>query len=299
MKHGGAFGFFDQRITIVIWCYDYYMQDKNPKASTQQGHDKLLALLAGQKTPTPDELKQLILALDNHRVLAKVFLLEGTPFVFENRPMKYVIFREQVADRFDIGSQDVCIVGSAKLGYSPSAHKFGTAFAETSDVDVVIISEPLFYRGSKQLFETLNQLEPSAYSAKSARSDKGKAIPVVDLDDWAKVKDSVRNFVYQNFNPGLLPQDHPLRREIFENMASTSGLFLALEPQVFVSKIRCRVFRNWKAAEDYYSNTLREAKFSLAGEKQPEPEIEDAEDLVAQHVKIPPALAIEPSVTSH
>jgi hypothetical protein len=258
------------------------MEEKVGKMYAQQTHEKLLALLAGQKTPNSEELKQLILALDNHRVLAKVFLLEGTPFVFENRPMKYVIFREQVADRFEIGSQDVCIVGSAKLGYSPGPHKFGTPFAETSDVDVVIISEDLFYRGSKQLFETLNQLTPSVFSIRSAASDRNKPVPVVDLDDWLKVKDSVRNFVYQNFNPGLLPQEHPLRREIFENMASTSGLFLALEPQVFVSKIRCRVFRNWKAAEDYYSNTLREAKFSLRGERQPEPEIEDAEELVTK-----------------
>jgi hypothetical protein len=258
------------------------MHDKHPKVSTQQGHDKLLALLAGQKTPTAEEFRQLILALDNHRVLAKVFLLEGTPFVFENRPMKYVIFREQVADRFDIGSQDVCIVGSAKLGYSPSPYKFGTPFAETSDVDVVIISEPLFYRGSRQLFETLNQLEPSVSSVKAARFDKSKAAPTVSLDDWVNVKDSIRNFVYQNFNPGLLPHTHTLRREIFENMASTSGLFLALEPQVFVSKIRCRVFRNWKAAEDYYANTLREAKFSLSGERAPEPEIEDSEELLSE-----------------
>ena len=251
------------------------MQEKTTKASVQQGQDKLLALLAGQKTPTGDEFKQLILALDNHRVLAKVFLLEGTPFVFENRPMKYVIFREQVADRFEIGSQDVCIVGSAKLGYSPSPHKFGTPFAETSDVDVVIISEPLFYKGSRQLFETLNQIGPSVYAVRSAPHSKTKVQPVVDLADWAKVKDALRNFVYQNFNPGLLPQEHPLRREIFENMASTSGLFLALEPQVFVSKIRCRVFRNWKAAEDYYSNTLREAKFALAGAEQAEPGIDE------------------------
>jgi hypothetical protein len=249
---------------------------QNPKP--QQGHEELLTLLTGKQTPTAEELKQLILALDNHRVLAKVFLLEGTPFVFEGRPMKYVIFREQVADRFEIGSQDVCIVGSAKLGYSPSAHKFGTPFADTSDVDVVIISEQLFYRGSRQLFETLNQLEPSVYQVQSALAGKGKT-PAVDLNDWRKVKDSIRNFVYQNFNPGLLPQEHHLRREIFENMSSTSGLFLALEPQVFVSKIRCRVFRNWKAAEDYYSNSLREAKFALAGEKQPEHEIEDDEEL--------------------
>ena len=72
--------------------------------------------------------------------------------------MKYIIFREQVAECFGIGSQDVCIVGSAKLGFSPSVHQFGRPFSDTSDVDVVVISEPLFYRGSRVLFETLDQL---------------------------------------------------------------------------------------------------------------------------------------------
>ena len=241
-------------------------------------HDKLLGLLTGEKTPSAEEFKQLLLALDNHRVVAKVFLLEGTPSVFQSSPMKYVIFREQVADRFEIGSQDVCIVGSAKLGYSPSPHKYGVPFSETSDVDVVIISEPLFHKGSRKLFATLNAFGPSVYQVKAAKSGK-KPIPVIDPDHWVKVKDAVRNYVYENFNPGLLPPDHPLRVEIFENMSSTSGLFLALEPKVFVSKIRCRVFRTWKAAEDYYSNTLREAKSQFMGEKEVEPEIDDAEEL--------------------
>jgi hypothetical protein len=259
-----------------------------PESMSHLSHDKLLGLLTGEKTPTADEFKQLFLALDNHRVLAKVFLLEGTPSVFQSSPMKYVIFREQVADRFDIGSQDVCIVGSAKLGYSPSPHKYGVPFSETSDVDVVIISEPLFYKGSRRLFATLNGLEPSVSQIRAAKFAKSKAtVPVVNLDDWLKVKDSVRNFVYENFNPGLLPQDHPLRQEIFENMSSTSGLFLALEPQVFVSKIRCRVFRTWKAAEDYYSNTLREAKFQFMGEKEIEPELDDAEELKSSPVGEP------------
>jgi hypothetical protein len=261
---------------------------------TPTSHEKLLTLLTGEKTPTAEEFKQLILALDNHRVLAKVFLLEGTPAVFKSSPMKYVIFRELVADRFEIGSQDVCIVGSAKLGYSPSPYKYGVAFSETSDVDVVIISEPLFYKGSRKLFSTLNPLEPSVYQIKAGKGGKNnKSMPIVDLDDWLKVKDSVRNFVYENFNPGLLPPEHPLRQEIFENMSSTSGLFLALEPQIFVSKIRCRVFRTWKAAEDYYSNTLREAKFQFKGEKEIEPEIDDTEELktspVSEAAKTTPA----------
>ena len=238
-------------------------------------HSKLLGILSGDKIPKPEEFRDLIMALDNHRVLAKVFLLEGTPFVFESSPMKYVIFREQLADRFGIGSQDVCIVGSAKLGFSPSPHKYGIPFSETSDVDVVIISEPLFYKGSRQLFVTLNTLSPSVYSARTKTSKEGG--PVVDLKDWVRVKDSVRNFVYENFNPGLLPYDHSLRMEIFENVSSTSGLFLALEPQVFVSKIRCRVFRTWKAAEDYYSNTLREAKLHFEGEIESDLETDDEE----------------------
>jgi hypothetical protein len=239
-------------------------------------NEKLLTVLTGNKRPTAEEFKHLVLALDNHRVLAKVFLLEGTPYVFEKSPMKYVIFREQVADRFNIGSQDVCIVGSAKLGFSPSPHKYGQPFSETSDVDVVIISEPLFYKGSGCLFSVVNEWGPSVYEIKSA---KPGSPPKVGIEEWRKVKDAIRNFVYENFNPGLLPPDHPLRSEIFENMASTSGLFLALEPQVFISKIRGRVFRTWKAAEDYYSNTLREAKYQFAGEKEVVPELEDSQDV--------------------
>jgi len=121
--------------------------------------ERLLHALTGIKAPSADEFKELVLKLDHHQILAKVFLLEGTPHVFARSPMKYVVFREQVADRFGVGSQDVCIVGSAKLGFSPSPHRYGKPFSETSDVDVVLISEPLFYDGSRELFSVLNRLD--------------------------------------------------------------------------------------------------------------------------------------------
>lgn len=242
-------------------------------------HDKLLQLLGGAATPSPEEFRQLIVQIDSHEVLAKVFLLEGTPYVFKDSPMKYVIFREQVADRFNVGSQDVCIVGSAKLGYSPSVHKFGTSFSETSDVDVVVISEPLFYRGSRALFTVLNQLDPPVHVVRAyvwGNAPKNPA-PVVPLENWRQFKEATRNFVYENFNPGLLPNDHPLRLEVFSSISSTAGLFLALEPQVFVSKIRCRIFRTWKAAEDYYANSLREARYAFLDKQEPEEDLDDDE----------------------
>ncbi len=234
-------------------------------------HQTLLKVLGGKDTPTAAQFKQLVTTLDSHEVLAKVFLLEGVPFVFKDSPMKYVIFREQVAERFGVGSQDVCIVGSAKLGYSPSPHKYGTLFSETSDVDVVGISEPLFFRGSRELFAVMDKLDPPLFLFRG----QGKAPPTVPPESWRRVKEAVRNFTYQNLNPGLLPGDHPLRLEIFTKISSTAGLFLALEPQVFVSTIRCRIFRHWKAAEDYYANSLRQAKVSFLKLGESDADIDD------------------------
>lgn len=245
-------------------------------------HDALLDLVGGEHIPTPDEFRELIRMLDSHDVLAKVFILEGVPYVFEQSPMKYVIFREQVAERFGVGSQDVCIVGSAKLGWSPSPYKFGTPFEETSDVDVVVISEGLFYEGSRELFSELNRMGPPLYEVRpfligSVKSN-AKAPPQVPLRVWRQFKEATRNFVYENFNPGLLPSGHPLRIEIFDDIGSTAGLFLALHPKVFVSRIRCRIFRTWKAAEAYYANSLREVRNHFLNVAVADPEID--EDIV-------------------
>lgn len=89
--------------------------------------------------------------------------------------------------------------------------------------------------------------------------------PEIDYSDWLDIKNALRNYVFNNFNPSLLPSDNALRQDIFDKISSTAGLFLALEPQVFVSKIRCRVFRTWRSAENYYANSLRQLSRALEG----------------------------------
>ena len=123
--------------------------DKAPDRGSvsTESHKKLLDTLVAGGAITCDKFREFVLKVDHLDVIAKVFLLEGTPFVFAKSPMRYMVFREQVADRFHVGYQDVCIVGSAKLGFSPSPKKFGKHFAEESDVDVVIISDELFDKG--------------------------------------------------------------------------------------------------------------------------------------------------------
>lgn len=258
--------------------------DKEAAALNEPNRTTLLATLVSSSSLKADQLKSLLLAMDNFDVLAKVFLLEGLPIVFSDSPMRYLIFREQVADRFKIGYQDVCIVGSAKLGFSPSPHKFGIPFSETSDVDVVVISQSLFDQGTHALFQYINRIGPPLDFNERA---KPVSVPV---RDWRTHKEAVRNYVYENFNPALLPFDHPLRQQVFSNISSTSALFLALQPQVFVSKIRCRVFRNWRAAESYYTNSLRQLKLVLSGGASGVDEIDDEDEGGAQSE---PTLAVE------
>jgi hypothetical protein len=250
--------------------------DIKPTAGKETEAQLLTAMKAGG-IPDVSDFRNLIERLAHHHILARVFLLDGTPHVFISSPMKYIIFKEQVASEFGIGSQDVCIVGSARLGFSPSPHKFGRPFSETSDVDVVLISEPLFLEGSQALFQELNSVGPPLTFFEKPHKQK----PVeVEGDDWKAVKEAIRNFVFNNFNPGLLPYTHPLRTRIFNGISGTTGLFLALEPQVFVSKIRCRIFRTWRAAEDYYANSLRQAQAAFRGDTAELVEEEDEESLV-------------------
>ena len=110
--------------------------------------------------------------------------------------------------------------------------------------------------GSRELFKEINRFGPAVHefqhllrpspnlSKPNVEQSHG---PRVDLKDWRTTKQAVRNFVSQNFNPGLLRNDNSLRIDIFERISSTAGLFLALEPQVFVEKIRARIFRTWRA----------------------------------------------------
>jgi len=254
------------------------MSNENKTEINSQEHKSLLTILYEKNNPTPDEFRELVSSIDSSTILAKVFLLEGVPFVFQNNRMRYIIFKEQVADRFGVGSQDVCIIGSAKLGFSPSPRKYGKTFQEKSDVDVVIISEHWFHLGSNALFSELNTSKHKLRIGTDQHRTNLKNVELtVNAGHIVTIQDAIRNFVNNNFNPSLLSDSNPLKKEIFEKIASTAGLFLALEPSVFVSKIRCRFFRYWKAAEGYYANTLKVLSKEFNKKKNPATS-DDADD---------------------
>jgi hypothetical protein len=69
----------------------------------------------------------------------------------------YADFKKNVADAAGTKPSDICIVGSAKLGYSLSPRKADvlSQFNKASDIDVVIISEELFHEVWSNLLQAL------------------------------------------------------------------------------------------------------------------------------------------------
>lgn len=82
----------------------------------------------------------------------RLWLTEGVPFAFKDRPIVYEALREWVAALLDIFPKDVSMVGSARIGFSLAPQKQLREFTVgSSDLDLFVVSAPLFGRLSKGL----------------------------------------------------------------------------------------------------------------------------------------------------
>ena len=73
--------------------------------------------------------------------IVRKYLIHGIPYGFKDNPTHYYDFREQIANHWHVGFQEVLILGSGKLGYS--YHK-NSVFSDESDIDVAIVNQNLF-----------------------------------------------------------------------------------------------------------------------------------------------------------
>jgi len=79
-------------------------------------------------------------------VVVQKYLFDRSPYCFADNPQRYIDFRKEICEQFKIHLQNFAIVGSAKVGFSLNPTKFGVVFSDSSDVDVVLVSEELFQR---------------------------------------------------------------------------------------------------------------------------------------------------------
>ena len=70
-------------------------------------------------------------------------IIFGTCYVFPDNDDHFDLVN-RVADHLEVHPSNIIIVGSAKLGFSVAPKKRYQHFHDNSDIDVVVVSEPLF-----------------------------------------------------------------------------------------------------------------------------------------------------------
>ena len=93
--------------------------------------------------PTKDEFKELL----NSRTLDWVidnYVFRGLPFYSSHAPEVHNQMIRTISQGLNVSQNDICVIGSARIGFSLSPEKYGQPFSEFSDIDICIVSQSLF-----------------------------------------------------------------------------------------------------------------------------------------------------------
>lgn len=96
------------------------------------------------------EFKSALTELDDQLIMDRFYY--GRPAVALT-PEQESSLRREISRRFDVAMRDVLVTGSAKIGFttvSKEGRPIFSPFGDTSDIDVVIISQPLFVKMWKE-----------------------------------------------------------------------------------------------------------------------------------------------------
>lgn len=100
--------------------------------------------------PTPEEFRNIVLRDSAEKVVEEWFF-SGVPYVFRRSKDTYNELRSFIASVVGVAEDDIVLVGSARLGFSPVHTKFGKMFGEGDDLDIIVVSSTLFDKGWQDL----------------------------------------------------------------------------------------------------------------------------------------------------
>ena len=71
-------------------------------------------------------------------------LFDGLPFYSQHSPGLHTQLLRGLSSGLRVPKEDICVVGSGRIGFSLTPNKFGDPFDNFSDLDVVVVSSVLF-----------------------------------------------------------------------------------------------------------------------------------------------------------
>jgi hypothetical protein len=182
-----------------------------------------------------------------------LWLSEGIPYVFKDKPIAFERGREQLAKKLGEHPKHFSLTGSARLGYSLSPYQFSKPFAPTSDLDLFAVSSALFKRLEEDIELFIGRFESG--EAKPQTSAEARFWP----QNVERLKQTVpKGFANSNYVP--IAARYATRQAISDgltafNISSTGspnggGLYV---------NISLRVYRDWEAAVSQIGGSLVKA----------------------------------------
>ena len=93
--------------------------------------------------PTKEEFEELLRTREVDWIIDQ-HLFGGPPFYSSNHPNVHERMIRAISTGLKVPRRDICVVGSARIGFSLSPPKFGEPFSQFSDIDIVVVSPVLF-----------------------------------------------------------------------------------------------------------------------------------------------------------
>jgi hypothetical protein len=184
--------------------------------------------------PTSAEFEKLLRTTNIEEVLYK-HVLEGFPYAFRDSETAYTKLRQHLSTVLEVPLRDLTIVGSGRIGFSLDPVQFGRPFSDTSDLDVVVVSAPLF--DSTWMEFILPKYRDYNLTNREQR----------------RLKEHKKYIYWGNIRPDWLPGATQISRKWLEAFRG-----LAKYPEFARRDVNGWLFRSWWHVHLYYSRSLKQ-----------------------------------------
>jgi hypothetical protein len=177
---------------------------------------------------------------DTRYAIARLWLSEGIPFAFKDRPGVYEALRIWVARKLSIEAKQITLVGSARQGVSLQKEALGRPFGPKSDLDLSIISSHLFDRLATSFRQWQNDYAEGRISPRHA-------LERIYWDENARIVPGcvARGFIDPHKVPTL--NRYPDAQLVGQTLYEAHEKLKATRGAPMVRKISLRIYRDWNS----------------------------------------------------
>lgn len=200
--------------------------------------------------PTSHQLKENLKTFNDQqkRGFIRLWISEGIPHFFQDKPLVYEEIRDYIAQRLHIHQKEITLIGSARIGISLSSPpKFGLSFSEDSDFDFSVVSSKIFTECTSAFVKW-----QSDYLAKAISSNNE-----TEAKHWAGNNESVPKNIRNGFiDPYKIPN-----RGGYQIAQKISQLCFELQNRFNIRKPSIRIYNSW---DSFVEQCIRNLNYCIS-----------------------------------